>query len=169
MRRLEVAEYQNEKKAAVTVEIYRHQTPDDAFGIYSQERFPTAAFIAVGAQGYGDKDFLNFVAGPYYVKISGYKLEAEGQEILLSFAGKVAENLGQKGQLPSILRSFPAEGKITNSEKFIAKKFLGYPFLYSAFTADYTLSGKKFQVFIIDRGDSKRMQGHDGEVSSGIG
>jgi hypothetical protein len=150
---LGVAEYQNEKKAAVTVEVYRHQTPEDAFGIYSQERFPTATFLAVGAQGYGEKDFLNFVTGPYYVKISSYKLESEGQETLLSFARKVAENLREKGQLPSILRFFPAEGKISNSEKFIARKFLGYPFLYSAFTADYTLSGKKFQVFIIDRGD----------------
>jgi len=151
--KLEVLEYQNEKKATVTVEVYRHQTPEDAFGIYSQERFPSAAFLDVGAQGYGEKDFLNFVTGSYYVKISSYKLESKGQETLLSFARKVAENLGQKGQLPSILRSFPGEGKITNSEKFIAKKFLGYPFLHSAFTADYSLSGRRFQVFIIDRGD----------------
>ncbi len=150
---LDVAEYQNEKKAAVTVEVYRHQTPDDAFGIYSQERFPKAAFLAVGAQGYGEKDFFNFVSGPYYVKISSYKLEAGGHEILLSFARKVAENLGQKGGLPSMLKSFPEEGKVANSEKFIAKKFLGYPFLHSAFTADYTLSEKTFQIFIIDRGD----------------
>ena len=150
---LDVAEYQNERKAAITIEVYRHQTPEDAFGIYSQERFPTAAFLAIGAQGYSEKDFLNFVAGPYYVKISSYKLEAEGQETLVSFARKLAEHLGQKGQLPSILKSFPGEGKVSNSEKFIAKKFLGYPFLYSAFTADYSLSEKKFQVFIIDRGD----------------
>ena len=157
--KLEVAEYQNEKKATVTVEVYRHQTPEDAFGIYSQERFPSAAFLDVGAQGYGEKDFLNFVAGLYYVKISGYKLESEGQEILLSFARKVAQDLGQKSQLPSILKSFPAEGKITNSEKFIAKKFLGYPFMHTAFTADYSVSGKKFQVFIIDRRDRNECKG----------
>jgi hypothetical protein len=151
--KLEVLEYQDEKKAAITVEVYRHKTPEDAFGIYSQERFPTATFLDIGAQGYGEKDFFNFVAGTCYVKISSYKLEAEGQEILASFARKVAEKLGQNGQLPSILRSFPADGKITNSEKFIAKNFLGYPFLHSAFTTDYSLSGKRFQVFIIDRGD----------------
>ena len=153
LEELKVGEYQNEKKATVTIEVYHHQTPEDAFGIYSQERLPSAAFLDVGAQGYGEKDFLNLVTGPYYVKISSYKLEAEGQEILLSFARKVAATLGQRGQLPSILKSFPAEGKITNSEKFIAKKFLGYPFLHSAFTADYALSGKRFQIFIIDRGD----------------
>ena len=149
---LKIAEYQNDKKAAVTVEVYRHETPCDAFGIYSQERLPVAEYLDIGAQGYIEGDSLNFVTGIYYVKISLYKAGAEGREVLIFFAKKVAENLGGKGQLPSILKSFPAEGKVKNSEKFIAKKFLGYSFLHSAFTADYILSGKKFQVFIIESG-----------------
>ncbi|MBA4391783.1 MAG: hypothetical protein C0399_12730, partial [Syntrophus sp. (in: bacteria)] len=37
---LTVAEYVNDKKASVIVEAYRHRTPRDAFGIYSQERLP---------------------------------------------------------------------------------------------------------------------------------
>jgi len=150
---LDVLEYQNDRKATVTVEVYRHKTSYDAFGVYSQERPPAPELLAVGAQGYRGEDFLNFVTGTYYVKISVYKAEAEGREILISFAKKVEENLGEKGQLPSILKSFPAEGKVRNSEKFIAKKFLGYPFLQRVFTADYGLSGEKFQVFIIVGGD----------------
>lgn len=150
---LNVAEYENEKKATVTIDVYQHKTPYDAFGIYSQERFPSANFFEIGAQGYGEKDYLNFVTGTYYVKISSFKIEAEGQDILVSFAKKVAENLGEKGALPSILKSFPGDGKIENSEKFIARKFLGYPFLHSAFTADYNLSGKKFTLFIIEGAD----------------
>ena len=147
---LEVLEYQNEQKATVTVEVYRHKTPYDAFGVYSQERPPGAAFLAVGAQGYRGEDFLNFFAGPYYVKISAYKAGAEVREVLISFAKKVAENLAEKGELPSILKSFPTEGKVANSEKFVARKFLGYSFLHSVFTADYVVSGKKFQVFMIE-------------------
>ncbi len=42
---LKVAEYQNEKKASVTVDVYFHKTPTNAFGIYSQERLPNANFI----------------------------------------------------------------------------------------------------------------------------
>jgi hypothetical protein len=49
---LEVVEYRNEKKAAVTVEVYRHRTPNDAFGIYSQERLADASFLDIEAQGY---------------------------------------------------------------------------------------------------------------------
>ena len=45
------------------------------------------------------------------------------------------------------------EGMIRNSEKFIARNFLGYSFLNSAFTADYDLSGQKFKLFLLDCGD----------------
>jgi hypothetical protein len=150
---LKVAEYLSEKKASVIVDVYRHKTPTHAFGIYSQERHPKANFINIGAQGYVEEEILNFIAGPYYVKITGYKIESGGQEVLISFAKKVVEKLGEKGTLPTLLNSFPPEGKVKNSEKFVAKNFLGYSFLHSAFTADYELSGKKFKLFVIAPAD----------------
>jgi len=150
---LKSAEYVNEKKASVIVDVYHHKTPTHAFGIYSQERLSNANFINVGAQGYVEEEILNFIAGPYYVKITGYKIESGAQEVLLSFAKKVLENLGEKGTLPTLLNSFPRDGKVKNSEKFIAKNFLGYSFLHSAFTCDYELSGKKFKLFVIAPAD----------------
>jgi hypothetical protein len=152
---LKVAEYQNEKKASVTIEVYRHKTPIHAFGIYSQERLSNANFLDIGAQGYSETDALNFVSRNYYVKMSSFKTGPEDQEVLPTLAKKVAENLGEKGSLPSILSAFPKEGKRENSEKFVSIKFLGYSFLYSAFTADYDLSGKKFKLFIIQSADQK--------------
>ena len=150
---LKVAEYQAEhqdKKATVTVEVYRHRTPNDAFGIYSQERLSGARFLQIGVQGYVEEDFLNFLAGPYYVKLSGIKIGPEEQDVLIIFAKKVAENLGVQGSFPSVLSSFPKEGKKENSETFIAKNFLGYPFLHSSFLFDYEVSGKKFRLFLIE-------------------
>ena len=152
---LKVAEYQNVKKASVTVDVYFHKTPIHAFGIYSQERLPNANFISVGAQGYIENNVLNFLTGPYYVKISSYNTGAEDQEILLTFAKKVAESLGEKGSLPSVLSSFPEEGKRRNSEKFITKNVLGYSFLHSAFITDYEVSGEKFKLFVIEGMDQK--------------
>jgi hypothetical protein len=151
---LKVAEYKNEIKASVIVEVYRHKTPTHAFGIYSQERLSNANIIDIGAQGYIEKNVLNFLTGPYYVKINSYNTGAEDKEILLGFAKKVSENLGERGALPSILFSFPPEGRKNNSEKFININFLGYSFLHSAFTADYELSGKKFKLFVIEGADA---------------
>ena len=85
---LQVAEYGNAQKASIIVEVYRHRTPRDAFGIYSQERLPEANVLPVGAQGYIDKNILNFVAGRYYVKISSANTGAEDREVLQAFATK---------------------------------------------------------------------------------
>jgi hypothetical protein len=150
---LKAAEYQNDKKASVTVDVYRHRTPTHAFGIYSQERLSDADFFDIGAQGYYEKNVLNFFTDSYYVKISSFNTGADDHEILIAFAKKVSANLGEKGRLPSILSSFPPEGKKKNSEKFISKNFLGYSFLHSAFTADYELSGTKFKLFVIEPAD----------------
>ena len=147
---LKVAEYSNEKKASVVIEIYHHKTPNDAFGIYSQERLPDANLLDIGAQAYIETNVLNFLTGPYYVKISSFKTGPDDRDVLVAFAKMISTNLGEKGKLPSILSFFPEEGKRKNSEKFIRKNFLSYSFFHSAFTADYELSGTKFKLFIIE-------------------
>jgi hypothetical protein len=159
LQELKVTEYLNEKKASVIVDVYRHKTPTHAFGIYSQERLSNANIIDIGAQGYIEQNILNFLSGPYYVKINSYNTGVKDREVLLTFAKKVAENLGEKGALPSILSFFPPEGRKNNSEKFISINFLGYAFLHSAFTADYELSGKKFKLFVIEGADQKECKG----------
>ena len=156
---LKVAEYVNEKKASVIVEAYRHRTPRDAFGIYSQERLPDGNFLKLGAQGYIDKNILNFVYGSYYVKLNSFNTGAEDREVLKAIAKKVADNLEEKGGLPSLLSAFPPEGKKGNSEKYITRNFLGYTFFNSAYTADYELAGKMFKLFLIEAADKNECKG----------
>ncbi len=152
---LTVTEYQGEKKAGVVIEVYRHQDPTQAFGIYSQERLADAKYLDLGAQGYYEPGLMNFLSGPYYVKINGFNLGEEDERILLPFARKVEEVLGGKTSFPSLLSSFPAEGKKKNSEKFISRNFLGYPFFHSGYTADYEVAGNKFKVFVLEGKNSE--------------
>jgi hypothetical protein len=157
---LQVADYQNDGKASVTIEVYRHRTPGHAFGIYSQERLSNANYLEIGAQGYSEQGVLNFLAANYYVKMNAVNAGSDDQKVLLAFAEKIVERLGGKGSLPAILASFPRESEIKNSEKYIAKEFLGYSFFHSGFTADYELAGKKFQLFLIegiDKQDCRHM------------
>ena len=149
---LKVVEYVNNKKASVIIDVYRHATPTDAFGIYSQERLHNANCLDIGSQGYYEKNALNVLSGNYYVKISSFNTGADDKEILFAFAKRVSANLGEKGTLPPILAAFPKGGKMANSEKFVSKKFLGYAFLRAAFTADYELPDQKFKLFIIEGG-----------------
>lgn len=174
---LNVAEYKGEGKAAVTVEVYRHGDSTQAFGIYSQERLANARFLDIGAQGYQEPNLLNFVAGPYYVKINGYSTGAEDEQTMLAFGRKMEEVLGGKSALPKILSSFPREGMKKNTEKFVSKDFLGYSYLRSGYTADYEVGNKKFKIFVIeakDAGDCRGMlekylnqTGNEGKTLSG--
>ena len=152
---LKVAEYLNDQKASVIIEVYRHKNPLQAFGIYSQERLSNANYLAIGAQGYSEKGVLNFLAADCYVKMSSVGLGPEERDVLFAFAKKLVENLGGKKSLPPILSAFPREGEKRNSEKFIAREFLGYSFFHSAFTADYELGGQKFQLFLIEGTDAE--------------
>jgi len=156
---LTVAEYKGEKKAGVIVEVYRHKDSKQAFGIYSQERLANANYINLGAQGYHEPNVMNFLSGPYYVKISGLNIGENDERILMPLAKKVEEMLGEKTSLPPILASFPAEGKKKNTEKFISKNFLGYSFFHSGYTADYEVAGNKFKVFVIEGKDLEDCRG----------
>ena len=112
---LKVAEYQNDKKASVTVEVYRHRDANHAFGIYSQERLSNANFLEIGAQGYIESGFLNFIKGSSYVKLSSDNAGADDQETLLAFARRLSQEVEGRSSLPGVLSSFPPEGKRKNS------------------------------------------------------
>jgi len=148
----QVIEYRKEKMS-VSAEVYRHRDADHAFGIYIQERVPSADFLALGAQGYYENAVCNFIQGGYYVKLSSENTGSDDREILLAFARRISQELPAQTALPAILSAFPSDGKKPNSEKFIAKDFLGYAFFHSGFIADYDRSGQKYQLFVIS-GDS---------------
>ncbi len=146
---LQVAEYVRDDKASVIIEIYRHGSPTNAFGIYSQERLANADFLEIGVQGYYEEKVLNFLAGSHYVKISSANTGKDDRDILVRFAKETAEKLGGEKGFPVLLGAFPDEGKVKNTEKFIGKNFLGYSFLPPAFVSDYLADGQKFKMFIM--------------------
>jgi hypothetical protein len=148
--------YENDKKASFSVDIYRHGSERNGFGIYSQERPRSGGnFLPIGAQGYYETGVLNFLKGVYYVKLSGYDLGDKDKDVLTAAADVVAKAIEGSTRFPGVLACFPQQGKLSGSEKYIAQNFLGHSFLHSAFIADYEMNGQKFQVFIIETDDPK--------------
>jgi hypothetical protein len=145
---LHIGRYLKSADMEIKVELYQHKTSEDAFGIYSQERYNDYHFINLGVQGYIEKGALNFLTGSYYVKISTLQSGSEAQDALLMIAKKLEEHLRQNNSWPSLLRAFPSAGKQPNSEQYIAKNFLGYSFLNGAYVASYD-GENSFKAFII--------------------
>ncbi|MDR1864987.1 MAG: hypothetical protein LBR08_05375 [Bacteroidales bacterium] len=136
----------------VTIQAYRHATPEDAFGIYASERPQETGFVAIGAEGYQEGAMLNFLVNNLYVKIESPSSDAGTVAAVTQIAQAFARKINPKAALPESLQIFPSENKIAHSEQFIAKSFLGHEFLNHAFTADYQASGKNYQVFVINAG-----------------
>ncbi len=136
-RDLRIAEYTDTAGTDVRVELYRHSTGENAFGIYSQERNPGYHFIGMGVQGYVEEKVLNFLCGSYYVKISSHREGKPGIDAMETIGRRVAEHLRQKAEWPAALAVLPAEGRMANTEGYIAENFLGYRCFHAAFTARY--------------------------------
>lgn len=162
---LAMASYTGGGKRSMTVEVYRLADLRDAFGIYSQERPKNGRFVAIGTEGYYDTGVLNFFHGPYYVKITGFYLGEDDERTLTTAAKDAAKRIGQIPRFPEVLAIFPTEGKIAHSESYLAENVLGYGFLHSAYTADYSHVGQKtgeppVRVFIFegkDESDARKM------------
>ena len=145
---LHLADYENKAGIIIRVELYRHNTFDNTFGIYASERNPDYHFIDIGSQGYLEEGILNFLCGNYYVKIITGSTGENAQNYLVAIGEKVEKNLLQEKYWPAIIQIFP-QGSLPYSERYIAENFLGFEFLHSAFTADYNRDGEEFRIFVI--------------------
>ena len=153
--------YEDRQKHTLTVEIYRHRSPETAFGIYSSEKPLKGNYFPVGTQGYYEDGVFNFYTGPYYIKMTAFDLSGQDKPIFLDFGNKISDRIGPQPGAPPELALFPSEGKIVNSERFILKNFLGHPFLHSGYIADYEKQEKKFQVFLVradDEAEARSME-----------
>lgn len=133
----------------ITVEVYRHKSPADAFGIFSQERPTKGNYISIGAQGYREDANINFTVGDYYIKIRSSLKSDEAKQASLEIAEKMAALIDPSPKLPQELLLFPKDGLRVYSEQFIRRNFMGYSFLRNVFMAEYDSQGSIFNLFII--------------------
>jgi hypothetical protein len=144
---LHIAEYTS-KDRIIRVELYRHSSLANTYGIYTAERMPDYPQVAIGSQGYKSQGVVNFMAGNYYVKIMSAGSEEVDESTLGMVAVKVNDKLAQPVKLPDEIKLLPREGMVYLSDNYIAQNFLGYSFFKSAFSAKYGDQGE-VQLFII--------------------
>ena len=136
----------------ISVQVYRHATAEDAYGIYASERPSKTTFLTIGAEGYQEGSMLNFFADHFYVKIESPLADENIVKTVTQIAQGFSSNVNPNPIFPKQLQCFPADNKINRSELYIPSGYLGHEFLNKAFTANYEVSGKKYQLFIIDAG-----------------
>jgi hypothetical protein len=138
--------------ATINVDIYRHRDAMRAFGMYTQERPAGTTPLPIGIEGYGGRDYLEFVVGSTYVKL--VQSGAQEPAALRRFAEKLAAGLPGTRAAPAVLKCFPERGKRVRAEKLTARDFLGHPFLHDAVAVPYQIGGANFRLFVVEGKDS---------------
>lgn len=136
-----------------TVEAYRHATPLDAFGIYSQGRPTRDIYLDLGVQGYAEPDTLNFLAGRHYVEMRAATVSEKCQAAMKAVAGLMAAKLNDGASFPAFFALFPGEGRKARTEKYVSQDILGYAFFRNAFQVDYERDGKSYTLFAMRAAD----------------
>ena len=152
---LHIAEY-TKGDLLIKAEIYKHKNNVYAFGMYAQERAPDYSFVDIGVQGYAENTLVNFVKGPYYVKILCNDGTESTKPVLLELARKIASNLEGSDKMPEMFTEFPSKGKVQNSESYIATEFLGYSFMPGVYVASYNGPAGQTRLFIVDAGSEEK-------------
>lgn len=141
------------KKGAdyITIQAYRHATPEDAFGMYSSERSSDLEFLPVGGEAQGDKANLYFFAGNMYLKMWS-NASGDVSKELQAIGKTLAEKIDVGAGYPPVIRLFPEQGQMPYSAAYITSNYIGHEFLRAVYTMKYEKDGQSFQLFVLDGG-----------------
>lgn len=132
----------------ITIQAYRHASPEDAFGMYASERSSDLSFFPIGGEAQGDAGNMFFFAGNMYVKMWSNVPDDLSQTLQL-IASELATKIDPETSYPAVVLAFPKEGSIPLSTTYITSNYIGHEFLNKVYTNLYDSDGKVFQVFVI--------------------
>jgi len=145
------ARYANKESPQVAVEadVYRMGSLLDAFGIYANYRKADNGVVNIGAEGFVSPTQLLFYQDRYFVRLQASGTLNVNQEVLLSCARAISQNLPRNVNQPKELESFVIPAVKQRSERYISQSLLGYAFFRRGLIADAILEGEPLKVFMV--------------------
>jgi hypothetical protein len=154
-------------EAEIQVEVYDMGKSIQAFGVLADESGDNPAPVSLGTMGFRTSGGINFIKGPYYVKISALDPKAS----LLKFSKAFDKTLPFAGDSFQAFSRLPHIGKTINT-RFIKEGYRGLDFLHNVIEREYSTGGGKVTVALITGNDkeirSTMSSFHDYFMKSGI-
>ena len=142
------------EKAEVRLEIFRQATPRDAFGVFSQQRFPDQEVAVVGAaRAIVSDTSLDFFQGPRFVRIRAASRNA-GRRDLESLGREVSALLPGTDDPPPETEALRVPGLVGRSIVFHRRAILGYEVLAPGYEAKYAVPGTSATLVLITPEDA---------------
>jgi hypothetical protein len=92
---LHIAEYSS-RDVIIRVELYRHSSLANTYGIFTAERMPDYPQVTTGSVGYKSQGVLNFMTGNYYVKVMSAGVKEADENSIAMIAAQVDVQLASQ-------------------------------------------------------------------------
>jgi hypothetical protein len=148
--KLTFANFQNTDNASefLDVFIYDMGSPQNAFGIFSVERYENEPPVNLGRMAYQSGGSYFIWKGQYYIQIIASDDTDTLRKTGLDMASKISTALKDTGESVWGLSAFPRENLIPESIKFFLVDAMGLNFMGNTYTADYQKNGSRQKIFI---------------------
>jgi hypothetical protein len=138
----------------VRLELFRHATPRDAFGIYSQHRFPGQEVTRVGtSEAIVSATSLDFFQGTHFVRIRAASRTATRSD-LEKLGRELSDLLPGTGDPPRETQVLRIPGLVDGSIVFHKRALLGYEVLAPGYEAKYEEGGITGTLMLITPEDA---------------
>ena len=142
------------ENAEVRLELFRHATSRDAFGVFSQHRFPDQEVADVGAaKAIVSEASLDFFQGRHFVRIRAAS-RAAGRSDLESLGRELSALLPGTDDPPPETKALRIAGLVDGSIVFHRRALLGYEVLAPGYEAKYTDAGTTGTLILITPKDA---------------
>jgi hypothetical protein len=135
--------------ASIEADVYEMGSPLDAFGIYSNFRYPEADFLELGCEGFVSDQQLMFYSDVYFVKLTLVGSISNPRESLQSCANAIRSRLPKSAACPPELDLVAVDGLIAGTEQYIADSVLGYNFFPKGFVVRAGTEAASVRAFVV--------------------
>ena len=102
----------------ILLEVFDMGTPENAFGVYSRNRYPQDEFEWVGSRAIISGRELNFWKGRYFIQLEGYEFASQIKQGMIELAKATADGIEDPLITPHLLTLLPSENRVPHSEKY---------------------------------------------------
>jgi hypothetical protein len=156
------------EKAEVRLELFRHETPRDAFGIYSQHRFPGQEVTRVGpSEAIVSATSLDFFRGTAFVRLRTASRQATRRD-LENLGWELSDLLPGTGDPPPETQALRIPGLVHGSIVFHKRALLGYEVLAPGYEAKYEEGGISATLILIGSEDVGPAQAYRDRLSASL-
>ena len=102
----------------ILLEVFDMGTPENAFGVYSRNRYPQDEFEWVGSRAIVSGRELNCWKGKYFIQIEGYEFATQIKLGIVELAKATTEHIEGSLATPHLLTLLPSKDRVPHSEKY---------------------------------------------------